>query len=63
MRQPFPSWNRSILTDIYLCHAFSRQDKINIEDGNGRAGIKHSVHKQSKKEALRRRLEVPRPLN
>jgi hypothetical protein len=30
---PFPSWDRSILTDIYLCHACS--DHFEIEDGNG----------------------------
>eukprot|EP01047_Picozoa_sp_COSAG01_P060318 COSAG01_NODE_7377_length_3230_cov_7.645800_2_plen_177_part_00 len=36
VRRPFPSWNRSILTEIYLCHACSCQR--NIEDGNGRAG-------------------------
>jgi hypothetical protein len=23
--RPFPSWNRSILTEIYLCHAWSCQ--------------------------------------
>jgi hypothetical protein len=32
---PFPSWNRSILTDIYLCHACSYHE---IEDGNGAPG-------------------------
>eukprot|EP01047_Picozoa_sp_COSAG01_P077177 COSAG01_NODE_13806_length_1532_cov_5.242149_1_plen_365_part_00 len=32
---PFPSWNRSILTEIYLCHTCSYHE---IEDGNGRAG-------------------------
>eukprot|EP01047_Picozoa_sp_COSAG01_P064409 COSAG01_NODE_8519_length_2755_cov_8.227410_5_plen_73_part_00 len=30
----FPSWNRSILTEIYLCHPCSCE----IEDGNARAG-------------------------
>jgi hypothetical protein len=39
-RQPvgraFPSWNRSILTEIYLCDACS--DHEMIEDGNARAG-------------------------
>jgi diketogulonate reductase-like aldo/keto reductase len=34
-RRPFPSWNRCILTEIYLCHACSYQE---IKDGNGRAG-------------------------
>ena len=33
--RPFPSWNRSILTDIYLCHACSYHE---IEDGNGAPG-------------------------
>jgi hypothetical protein len=33
----FPAWNRSILTEIYLCHACSCHDR-NIEVGNGRAG-------------------------
>jgi hypothetical protein len=32
---PCPSWNRSILTEIYLCHACSYQE---IEDGNGAPG-------------------------
>jgi hypothetical protein len=31
----FPSWNRSMLTEIYLCHACSYQE---IEDGHARAG-------------------------
>jgi hypothetical protein len=30
--RPFPSWNRSILTEIYQCHACSYHE---IEDGNG----------------------------
>eukprot|EP01047_Picozoa_sp_COSAG01_P099097 COSAG01_NODE_29175_length_643_cov_1.343750_1_plen_178_part_10 len=33
--RPFPSWNRSILTEIYRCHACSYHE---IEDENGRAG-------------------------
>jgi G3E family GTPase len=35
--RPFPSWNRSMLTEICLCHACSCL-LGNIEDGNGRAG-------------------------
>jgi hypothetical protein len=31
----FPSWNRSILTEIYLCHVCSYHE---VEDRNGRAG-------------------------
>jgi hypothetical protein len=31
----FPSWKRSILTEIYLCHACSYHE---TEDGNARAG-------------------------
>jgi hypothetical protein len=33
--RPFPSWNRSTLTEIDLCHAWSDHG---IEYGNGRAG-------------------------
>jgi hypothetical protein len=36
---PFPSWNRSILTEIYLCHACSYHE---IEDGNGAPGQQHA---------------------
>jgi hypothetical protein len=32
---PFPSWNRSILTEIYLCHACSGHES---EGGNGAPG-------------------------
>eukprot|EP01047_Picozoa_sp_COSAG01_P071222 COSAG01_NODE_10998_length_2030_cov_2.434490_1_plen_49_part_10 len=35
MSRPFASWNRSILTEIYLCHACSYHE---IEDGNGAPG-------------------------
>jgi hypothetical protein len=31
----FPSWNRSTLTEIYLCHACSDHE---IEGGNGAPG-------------------------
>jgi hypothetical protein len=31
----FPSWNRSVLTEIYLCHACSYHE---VEDGNARTG-------------------------
>jgi hypothetical protein len=34
-RRAVPSWNRSMLTEIYLCHACSDHE---IEDGNARAG-------------------------
>jgi hypothetical protein len=53
--RPFPSWNRSILTEILqLCHACSCDacschacschacSCRNIEDGNGRAGLKEA---------------------
>eukprot|EP01047_Picozoa_sp_COSAG01_P005143 COSAG01_NODE_173_length_23099_cov_37.564783_15_plen_108_part_00 len=29
--RPFPSWNRSILTEIYLCHACSCQEMLRTE--------------------------------
>jgi hypothetical protein len=32
---PLPCWNRSISTEMYLCHACSDQE---IEDGNGASG-------------------------
>jgi hypothetical protein len=31
VRRPFPSWNRSILTEIYLCHACSCQEILRAE--------------------------------
>jgi hypothetical protein len=31
--RPFPSWNRSILTEIYLCHACSCQEILRTETG------------------------------
>jgi hypothetical protein len=34
--RPFSSWNRPILTEIYLCHACSCHE---IEGGNGRTGM------------------------
>jgi hypothetical protein len=34
----FPSYTRSILTEIYLCHSCSCHE---IEDGNARAGLRH----------------------
>jgi hypothetical protein len=33
----FPSWHRSILTEIYLCHACSYHE---VEDGNARLGVR-----------------------
>eukprot|EP01047_Picozoa_sp_COSAG01_P037344 COSAG01_NODE_2962_length_6786_cov_21.580544_3_plen_153_part_00 len=41
--RPFPSWSRSILTEIYLCHACSCQ-QINIEGGNARTGGRRPPH-------------------
>jgi hypothetical protein len=29
--RPFPSWNRSILTEVYLCHACSCQEILRTE--------------------------------
>jgi hypothetical protein len=42
---PFPSWNRSILTAIYLCHACAYHE---IEDGNGpdRRGYKRAKQEE-----------------
>jgi hypothetical protein len=37
--RPFPSWNRSILTDIYLCHACSCHEILRTATaGQGREG-------------------------
>jgi hypothetical protein len=36
--RPFPSWNRSILTEIYLCHACSCQEIFRTET----AGQEHA---------------------
>jgi hypothetical protein len=33
----FPSWKRSILTEMYLCHASSYHE---IEDGHARTGLR-----------------------
>eukprot|EP01049_Picozoa_sp_SAG25_P017106 SAG25_NODE_4256_length_854_cov_1.287417_3_plen_35_part_01 len=35
MSRAFPSWKRSILTEIYLCHACSYHE---TEGGNARPG-------------------------
>eukprot|EP01047_Picozoa_sp_COSAG01_P101012 COSAG01_NODE_30793_length_609_cov_1.443137_1_plen_61_part_10 len=35
MSRAFPSWNRSIWTEIHLCHACSYHE---IEDGDARTG-------------------------
>jgi hypothetical protein len=36
--RPFPSWNRSILTEIYLCHACSCQEMLRTETAGRRGG-------------------------
>ena len=38
--RPFPSWNRSILTEIYLCHACSCQEILRTETA-GTGGLPH----------------------
>jgi hypothetical protein len=39
--RPFPSWNRFILTEIYLCHACSCQEILRTETaGQGIAEIR-----------------------
>jgi H+/Cl- antiporter ClcA len=45
---PCPSWNRSTLTEIYLCHASSYHE---IEDGNGAPGQALDLHRE---DAVRR---------
>jgi hypothetical protein len=39
--RPFPSWNRSISTEIYLCHACSDHES---KDGNARTGQSPGHH-------------------
>jgi hypothetical protein len=41
--RPFPSWNRSILTDIYLCHACSCQAILRAETAGQAAAAAHSM--------------------
>jgi hypothetical protein len=36
--RPFPSWNRSMLTEIYLCHACSCQEILRTETAGQGAG-------------------------
>jgi hypothetical protein len=40
--RPFPSWNRCILTEIYLCHACSCQEILRAETAGQAAGDDHS---------------------
>jgi hypothetical protein len=40
--RPFPSWNRSILTEIYLCHACSCQEIVRTETA-GQASWPHGL--------------------
>jgi hypothetical protein len=37
--RPFPSWNRSILTEIYLCHACSGQEILRTETAGQGVGL------------------------
>eukprot|EP01047_Picozoa_sp_COSAG01_P036679 COSAG01_NODE_2874_length_6937_cov_4.473823_9_plen_103_part_00 len=52
--RPFGSWNRSILTEIYLCHACLCQE---IEDGNTRAPGRRRWHARDGRPAHRRQLQ------
>jgi hypothetical protein len=40
--RPFPSWNRSILTEIYLCHACYCQEILRTETA-GQAAAEASL--------------------
>eukprot|EP01047_Picozoa_sp_COSAG01_P066673 COSAG01_NODE_9251_length_2504_cov_2.227027_4_plen_163_part_00 len=40
--RPFPSWNRPILTEIYLCHACSCQEILRVETAR-QAGLATGV--------------------
>jgi hypothetical protein len=45
--RPFPSWNRSILTEIYLCHACTRQEILRTETAGQEEGAGHGAHRRS----------------
>jgi hypothetical protein len=47
VRRPFPSWNRSILTEIYLCHACSCQEILRMEMAGQDARLKASLKRSS----------------
>jgi hypothetical protein len=53
--RPFSSWNRPMLTEIYLCHACSYHE---IEDGNGRAGRRACAAHRGCRPAVRLRRRV-----
>ena len=44
---PFSSWNRSILTEIYLCHACSRHELLRSETAGQKEGAGHGAHRRS----------------
>jgi hypothetical protein len=55
---PFPSWSRSILPEIYLCHACSYHE---IEDGNGAPGTPGAGRRAAAVSALPPRAARARP--
>jgi hypothetical protein len=55
---PFPSWNRSILTEIYLCHACYYHE---IEDGNGAPGGGGGPRSGSRRRAASASRDATRP--
>jgi phage-related tail protein len=48
---PFPSWNRSILTEIYLCHVCSCQEILRVETARqaGQLGVAGALHTQTER--------------
>eukprot|EP01047_Picozoa_sp_COSAG01_P027198 COSAG01_NODE_1786_length_9231_cov_19.575276_9_plen_320_part_00 len=55
--QPFPSWNRSILTEIYLCHARSYQEILRTETA-GQAALEKVRPMTAAKWVSKDRLEL-----
>jgi hypothetical protein len=49
--RPFPSWNRFILTEIYLCHACSCQELLRTESA-GQDGVGPAAAEAPRKETV-----------
>jgi hypothetical protein len=61
--RPFPFWNRSILTEIYLCHACSCQEILRMETAGQEFQVQHRAQLATRMSgavpALDRALTVP----
>jgi 3'-phosphoadenosine 5'-phosphosulfate synthase len=60
--RPFPSWNRSILTEIYLCHACSCQEILRTAETAGQAILRRpEIYAHRKEELIARTFGVIDP--